>query len=312
MKRAIGIDLGATKAAIGLVDSSGNVLEKISIPTGKVKKAPEIIEDILHALQPMVLKQKISGIGIGIAGQINPQTGIVIDAPNLDWHDFPIVKAISQKLQIPVHITNDVRAATLAEWLYGDGKGCKHLVCVFIGTGIGGGIVADGKLQQGSSYTFGEIGHMSVNFHGPRCACGNIGCVEAFAGGASLANRAKDEISVNAQYGKILLQKVGQDVQKITAKTLVEGYRENENLSKKILDQAILALTTASINLVNVLNPEKLLFSGGVVLGFPEMLDPIEKGVRQYALPAAVKHLKIGQCKLKNDAGIIGSAALSF
>lgn len=310
---AIGVDLGATKAGIAQVDSLGNIHQKISIPTGSEKKASEVIDDIGEAIIPLLeWPSQPMGIGIGIAGQMNPKEGIVIDAPNLKWHDVPIGYLLSQKLGLKVAITNDVRAAALGEWLFGSGKNCENLVCVFVGTGIGGGVVSDGKMLEGATHTFGEIGHMSIDFKGPKCACGNIGCVEAFAGGWALSQRAREAIAKSPNKGEYLLNLSQGDPRKITTKAIVEAYRHQDPLSIVLIDQATKALTTAGINLVNILNPEKLIFSGGVIIGFPEIVFPLEKGIRKYALPAAAKDVEILQGKLLNDAGIIGSAALIF
>lgn len=307
---AIGIDLGATKAGIAQVDCLGNIHKKVKVPTGNSKSAEEVIADISEAIKGLINEHSLPpvGIGVGIAGQIDPEIILVHNAPNLEWQNFPIGKELKSHLHLPVAISNDVHAATRGEWMFGAGHGCKDLVCVFVGTGIGGGIVSHGKMLAGHSNTIGEVGHMTVNFNGPTCACGNTGCLEAYAGGASLGKRAEEALLETPDE---VLKKLSEG-NKITGKMVQEAAEQGSKVAQQVLDQALEALISGSVSIVNALNPQLLIFGGGVIEGMPSFVQSIRRGVEDRALKAATVDLEIKRGKLHNDAGIIGSAALAI
>ncbi|GAB4226044.1 MAG: glucokinase [Chlamydiales bacterium] len=310
----IGIDLGATKAGIAQVDSFGKLHHKVIVPTAHKESPEAVIKDMVEAIKSLCqdIQDQPIGIGIGIAGQVDPEKNLVHYAPNLEWKEFPIGAHLTKHLHIPVTITNDVRAAARGEWEYGAGKGSQNLVCVFVGTGVGGGIVSNEQMIHGHSFTAGEIGHMTIDFNGPKCACGNIGCLEAYAGGNSIAKRAKEAIKNNPEKGKGILNHVEGQIDQVTAKTVSKAYHEKDPLAREIIQDTIKALTFASINIVNVLNPQHLIFGGGVVEGIPEMLESIKEGIQQHALKTAARELKVLEGQLKSNAGIIGAASLAL
>lgn len=311
MDVSLGIDLGGTKVDIAMVDSSGTVLRRELIKTSK--ESPQtVVRDILHAVQQLKHKEDaIQCAGIGMAGQIDAANGTVLFAPNLGWIDFPLGSTISQVLHLPVHVTNDVRAAAWGEWLYGAGKGCQDLICLFVGTGIGSGIVSGGRMLTGSSNTAGEVGHMTIDLHGPLCGCGNKGCFEALASGSAIARRAKELISYDSIDGKKLLDLTGGGVEEITARTIFEAYRFHNTIAVRIIEEVKEALIAGIAGLVNAFNPSKVILGGGVVSGFPEIVDIIRQGVAKRGLKAAVEHLEIVQGQLKGDAGVVGAAAFA-
>jgi glucokinase len=312
--RAVGIDLGGTKIAFGLVDENGQLLNLLRYDTeaqggyGAVVK--QVVEGVqqLKALSPV----PISGIGIGVAGQVEPVTGAVVFAPNLDWRDVPLRADVEKACAVPAAVTNDVRAALWGEWLFGSGRGAEDLLCIFIGTGIGGGIVSGGKVLKGCSNTAGEIGHITVDLHGPLCTCGNRGCMEALAGGWALARRAREAVETDPVSGGTVLKTAGGKVENITAKTLVKAFYAGDALAIKIIGKAIDALAAGISALVNALNPCQIILGGGIIEGMPEMVSRIEKGVRSRALSAATGRLVISDSKLGAEAGIIGAAALAM
>lgn len=307
----LGIDLGGTKTDIGIVDSSGKILNRELIKTSK--ESPEaVVRDILHTIKNLQHPDRpIQSIGIGMAGQIHDKTGTVLFAPNLGWRDFPLGKEIEKALNLPVHITNDVRAAAYGEWLYGAGKGCQDLICLFVGTGIGSGIVSSGRMLTGSSNAAGEVGHMTLDIHGPLCSCGNRGCFEALASGSAIARRAKELISYDSHDGKKLLDLIGIDVETITARHIFEAYRFHSPIAVRVVEEVKEALIAGVAGLVNAFNPEKVILGGGVITGFPELIEVIRNGVPKRALKAAVEHLEVVQGQLKGDAGVVGAAAFA-
>lgn len=311
---AIGIDLGGTKLALGTVDDKGRMIEVLRYDTDARGGAGAVIGQIVEGVRRLERESAvpISGIGIGVAGQVDPDTGAVRFAPNLDWHDVPLRADVEKACGIPAVVTNDVRAAMWGEWLFGAGLGAGDLVCVFIGTGIGGGIVCGGEALEGCSNTAGEIGHMIVDLGGPPCHCGSRGCMESLAGGWAIARRAIESVKASPASGGTILKMAGGKGDRITAKTVVQAFHAGDPLAEQIMSEAENALCAGIATLVNVLNPCRIILGGGIIEGMPEMVSRIDKGVRLRALPAATGRLEISAAGLGKDAGIIGAAALAM
>lgn len=307
----IGIDLGGTKIDIGVVDAAGKILRRELIKTSKI--GPEaVVDDIYEAVQKLIQKNEhLEAAGVGMAGQIDSKTGNVHFAPNLGWNHFPLGSDLAKKLQIPVKVTNDVRAAAWGEWLYGAGRGSKDLICLFIGTGIGAGIVSDGKMLIGNSNAAGEVGHMTIDLNGPLCSCGNRGCFEAFAGGWAIARRAKEIISYDSVEGKKFLDLIGCEVDQVTGRHVIEAYQQKSPLAKKVIEEVKEALIAGVANLVNAFNPEKIILGGGIITGAPFFIDVIREGVPKRALKATSENLQVVRAELKGDAGVIGAGAFA-
>ena len=311
---AIGIDLGGTKVEVACVDSKGQLQRKLRRPTN-VSEGPngvrkEIVE-LVHELQALVGSAPV-GVGIGLAGQVDSREGLVVFAPNLNWRDVPFQSDLKQALGLPVVITNDVRAAAWGEWLHGGGKGCDDLICLFVGTGIGGGVVSGGRILTGCSNTAGELGHITIDLNGPLCTCGNRGCLEALAGGWAIQKMAQDAVALDPVAGAHLVKLAGGSPRDITAKTVAEGAHGGDQLSLRLVGQTAQALIAGIASIVNAFNPCLMILGGGVLKGLPELIDQIDKGVRERALPAATKSLQVIPAKLGNDAGVIGAAALAM
>jgi len=311
---AIGIDLGGSKIAFGTVDEEGRLLELLRYDTETHGGYSAVLTQVVKGVEQLKGASGISmsGIGIGVAGQVDPGTGAVVFAPNLDWHNVPLKAEVQKACAIPVVVTNDVRAALWGEWLFGAGRGCGDLVCIFIGTGIGGGIVCGGKVLEGCCNTAGEIGHMTVDLRGPLCHCGNRGCMEALAGGWAIARRAHASVKADPVFGGTILRMAGGKVEDITARTLVQAFYAGDALATKIIDEVTDALAAGAAALVNAFNPCRIILGGGIIEGMPEMVSRIDKGVRRRALSAATGCLVICASKLGNKAGVIGAAAFAL
>jgi glucokinase len=309
---ALGIDLGGTKIDVGLVDTSGKVLSRELIPTSKA--GPEqVVADIVAAAKKLgIQEKKILCAGVGMAGQIEADTGVVWFAPNLSWHHFPLGAKLSSALGVPVTVVNDVRAAAWGEWLYGAGKGCDDLVCVFVGTGIGGGIVSGGRMLTGSTNAAGEVGHITIDLDGPVCSCGNYGCFEAFAGGWAIARNAKEVLSHIEESNSHLLSLVHGNIDEITAKHVFESYRSNDPVACAVIDRAKEALIAGISALINIFNPSRVILGGGIIQHNPDLIESVKKGVPSRALKAATKSVSIVPAQLKGDAGVVGSAACAY
>jgi glucokinase len=311
---AIGVDIGGTKIAVAAVDSAGSVKACKRFLTDIRNDPKVIVEDIAAAVEGLQqeIGQKFLGVGIGMAGQIDPQDGTVLFAPNLQWRTVPLKDLLYQKLNLPVFITNDVRAAALGEWLYGAGRGCQDLVCLLIGTGIGGGIISGGHLLTGVSNTAGELGHITLVLDGPVCTCGNLGCLEALASGWAIEKMAREKIAQDQRAGKVILQLAQGELYQVSARQVVEAAEADDPMALQIIQQAIHAIAIGCVSIVNALNPERLILGGGLGLALPNLIPQVGEAVHHYALKAASKPLSIVEAQLGNEAGVIGAACLNF
>lgn len=311
-KWAIGADLGGTKVEVAQVDTFGRLHRRLVRAT-QVKDGPaaveaEIVAAVCELQEGMVSPP--SGLGVGVAGQVESDSGLVHFAPNLNWHDVPLQADLQQTLGLPVMVTNDVRAATWGEWLYGAGQDCDDLVCLFVGTGIGGGVVSGGRMLSGCSNTAGELGHITIDQHGPACHCGNRGCLEALASGWAIARRAQEFIATGLPISVPLLKLAGGQPEMVTARIVAQAAQVGDPLAQELVDEVAQALIAGAVSLVNAFNPCRLILGGGVIEGLPELVERVEQGVRQHALAAATAPLQIVPAHLHNDAGVIGGAAL--
>ncbi len=311
---AIGVDLGGTKVEVARVNGSGRLLERLQRPT-LVRGGPEgVREEIVTAVKNLREKAVSPpvGVGVGLAGQIDPAQGVVRFAPNLGWRNVSFQTDLSNALGLPVVVTNDVRAATWGEWLHGAGRGCHDLVCLFVGTGIGAGVVSGGQMVSGCSNTAGEVGHMTIDLHGPSCSCGGRGCFEALAGGWAMARDAREAVSVDPSLGASLLKLAGDHPEAITAEMVSLAAKGGDPLARRLIDNVAQALIAGCVSVVNAYNPCRLVLGGGVMEGLPELMERIDRGIRQRALSAATQSLHILPAQLKNDAGVIGAAVLAM
>lgn len=313
-KTALGVDLGGTKLEAALVSEQGIVLARTRLATD-VAGGPEAVKSqIVGAAQELLKDRKpggaLVGMGLGVAGQIEAGSGKVLFGPNLGWKDVPLGAWIREKLGLEVTVTNDVRAAAFGEWRFGAGRGAQDMVCLFVGTGIGGGVVAGGRLLHGASNSAAELGHMVVELSGPACDCGGRGCLEALAGGRALARQAKRAVQAYPAAGARLMALAGGKPDGITAQVLVQAAKGGDRLAKDILSKAKEALAAGLVSIVHGFNPERIVLGGGVLEGMPELVQELEEKVKSRAMPAATKGLRLVKAELGGAAGAIGAAAM--
>ncbi len=306
MEWSVGVDIGATKTNIAAVGADGTLFQKKQKPSENNYQT--FVTTIATTVQELVrdYSTKPLGVGVGVAGEVNARDGSVACVPNLDWHQLPLQADLEEQLQMPVKVLNDVRAAALAEWRYGAGKGSHHFACVFVGTGIGGGIVCNGQLLAGASNTAGELGHMVVYAEGRKCTCGSWGCMEAYAGGWAIAQQAQ------ARESSLILKLAEGRKERITARIVIEAYRQGDSTAIEIIEQAKLALVSGTISIIHTLNPERVIFGGGIIQGCPEMVQWIDIAVRPRLLSTAAIPLTILPAKFVSDAGVIGAATAAL
>lgn len=312
--QAIGIDLGGTKIAAALLDQDGKIDRSLRTSTdvdGGPSAVKEQIVDLVGELVGAGAGSAI-GVGVGVAGQIKADDGSVLFAPNLDWHDIPLQAELQTALDLPVMVTNDVRAITWGEYRFGAGRGCDNLICMYVGTGIGGGIVSEGKLVSGCSNTAGEIGHIVIDMHGPLCNCGNRGCLEVLAGGLAIGKRARIMARTHAKQGAALLRLAGGRPEHISAETVAQAYHEGDPLADYLVAEVVEALVAGVSSLVHSFNPCLLILGGGVIDGLPQLVEQVEQGIFRQCLPAATENFRVVGSALADEAGVIGAAALAM
>lgn len=309
----IGIDIGGTKINTALVDASGNILSTNYHLHDSSKEPGKTVAYIIDSVRICLGKtgKTASAIGIGVAGQIDKANGVVHNSPNLpDWHDVPLRSMIKEALNLPVIVNNDVRIITWGEWRHGAGKGQSDLVCVFVGTGVGGGVVSNGQLMEGCCNTAGELGHLTIVAGGRKCHCPNEGCLEAYAGGWAIAERAQDAVRANPSAGQTLVSLAG-EISRISSITVSQAYKNGDPLAQRLIKDTARYLAAGLVSMVNAFNPCLIILGGSVILGLPDIVPMVEKRVRDQALQTPVENLRITISSLGNKAGVIGAAALA-
>jgi glucokinase len=306
---AVGIDLGGTKIAFGIVAGDGTVVKATRTPTRAERGPTPIVNDIVARVRALPSRQlePDAPVGIGVAGQVDAD-GTVLFGPNLNWHDVPLGAGLARALRRPVSVLNDVQAATYGEWRYGAGRGTDDVVCLFVGTGVGGGIVADGQLRHGASGTAGELGHLTVERNGRRCRCPNSGCLEAYAGGWAIAERARERVVQEPRRGARLLELAGSR-SAITSETVEQAYQARDPLAQELVEETMSYLVCGLVSIVNGINPRTIVLGGGVLEGFPTLVPVLGRQVRARALPAAADGLRVVPASLGAESGVIGAAA---
>ena len=310
-KNRIGIDVGGTNVKIALVDDKGSILYSNSVPTRAEMGYEYTVNNIKQAIRDLMSETKVTGIeGIGFdfPGQIDYKNGIVRLAPNIPgWVNIPIAKIIEDEFKIPTRIDNDVHCAALGELNFGAGKGCENFICMTVGTGIGSGIVINGKLVRGASNAAGELGHIKLQMQeGPLCGCGDHGCLEAFASGPSIVAMAEEYIMGGKSTKFRELASGGE----ITPFIVAEAAKQGDPVAKRIFARIGEYIGFGLSSVVNLLNPEKIIIGGGVADAGDILLDPIKETIKKRAMVVAGSAVEIVPAKLGNTAGVIGASLL--
>ncbi len=297
----IGIDVGGTKTAMGLVNNSGKLVSKVEFQTENTQSFQHLLDEIIAGFKKLKV-DKIEKIGVGIAGQIDSKTGIIVHSPNISrWKNIPVAKTLESKLgfefkkskKITVKIANDANCFTLAEATYGAGKGFSSVVGITLGTGVGGGLILNGQMYQGQGFA-SEPGHMIVKYGGRKCSCGQEGCLEAYASGTSIENE---------YYKKTKQKKSALEIEK---EAMDKG---TKSVAYKIYQNAGEYLGVGISNLVNILDPDLIVIGGG--LGKSELLFRLAKKETTKNVFFKKRKIEIKKAKLGKDAGVVGAAELA-
>lgn len=314
MKYALGVDIGGTKTSITLGNSLGKILAKkiLSTLTGRrtLEGIKQMIDGLLCLKADFPVDRKIQGVGVGVPGPMNPKTGRVERSPHLGgWEGFPLRSFLEKRLKLPVLITNDANAAALGEKVFGEGRNAKNFVYLTISTGIGGGIVLDGKLLAGSSFGAGEIGHTIVVPGGVRCGCGHRGCLEAYASGTAIAAFVRAEVQ-SGRKTKVI--RLAGPSRRITAEGVAEAAAQGDRLALRAFHRAGYFLGVGLANLINLLNPEKLILGGSVMKSSRFLWPSMMSSVRENAWPSLYRTCRIVKTSLGDEVGDLGALALVF
>ncbi len=312
-KTAIGVDIGGTSVKLGLVDGRGKILDRSVFVTKDFPGRNRFLKELSSQIFELSAKAKsrglvVAGVGIGAPGPIDVERGFVYSFPNIPgWRNTPLKIILEKKIKLKVCVDNDANAMALAEYMFGAGLGSRSMIALTLGTGIGGGLVIDGKLFHGSTFSAAETGHLQINEGGPLCACGNRGCVEAYVGNGYFIRELQRRLDGGAK--SILSQWIRQGRQ-LTPKLAQEATRAGDVFCKKMWEEAGAHLGTALAGLVNILNPDRIVIGGGIALGGEMVFGPVRRTIAKKAFPIAARSAKVLPAKLGADAGVVGAAAL--
>lgn len=312
----LGVDLGGTKILAGVFDAKFDLRGTTKLSTKADRGVDAVIDRIARCVTDaadecdLSLKQ-VRGIGIGAPGAVDTDTGRVIFAPNLPgWKDIPLKKELEKRLSVPVFVGNDCNVCTLGTFDREYKAKPKNLVGIFIGTGIGGGLVIDGKLYAGHNLTAGEIGHMVIEVNGPKCGCGNRGCLEALASRTAIFRKIQGAVKDGQK--TILTDMLGPDLADMRSGDLRKAIRKGDKFVEKVIEEAAEYAGIGVANLINILNPEIVVVGGGVMEALEnEMMPTLLKAAKEHVMRGTMEGIEIAASKLGDHAGITGAAVLA-
>jgi glucokinase len=308
---SIGVDIGGTKVAAGVVDEVGAILERWQEPTPS--HSPQAVEDaIVRAVEQLRSRHRVEAVGIGAAGWVDNDQAVVRFSPHLAWRSEPLKARLSGRIDLPLIVDNDANAAAWAEYRYGAGRGCSVMVCITLGTGIGGGLVIGGKLFRGSYGMAGEWGHMVSVPDGYWCECGNRGCWEQYASGNALVREARALARTNSPTAQRLLEMVGGDPDKISGPDVTAAAIQGEPTSVELLADVGTWLGRGIANIAAALDPEVVVIGGGVSAAGDLLLHPAQRAFSRTLTGRGFREeARLVLARFRNDAGLIGSADLA-
>ena len=309
----IGVDLGGTGIKAGVVNEKGEILSKGSTPTMAERPYQAVIADIATlcktvAADANITVEEIEAIGVGVPGICDPKTGIIPKCTNLGWFDVPFVSELQSYIAKPVIVDNDATVAGFAEYIAGVSAGTHSSVFVTLGTGVGGGIIINGRPYSGAHGVGSEIGHMNIAMGGEECTCGNKGCFERYASATSIIRDAKRAVAENPQ--SAIMEKCGGDVEKINAKIVIDAAKEGDAVASQVFDGYVNGLAHGLVNLINVIDPEVIVLGGGVSMAGEFLLNAVREAMKPLIFFKSMPYADVKLATLGADAGIIGAAML--
>ncbi|HKG20933.1 MAG TPA: ROK family protein [Blastocatellia bacterium] len=311
----LGIDLGGTKVSAAVFDEGNRIVGRARAKTRAQRDDEDVFETIAKTGREAVADAGIESkhliaLGIGSPGPLDPDSGYIVDSVNIKFKNFPLGPRLSERFGCPAFVINDVSAGTYGEFKAGAGRGASHVLGIFIGTGIGGGLILDGSLYHGFSKNAGEVGHIIIKAGGPQCGCGNRGCLEALASRTAMTRKIKKAIRTG--HKTIIKRMVDKKADVIPSSVLKEAYDAGDRVVMKVVHQAAHYVGVGVGSLVNLLGPEAVVLGGGVIDALGEyMMETIESVTREVAFEFTTKDLRIVRAELGDDSGVTGAALLA-
>ena len=310
----LGVDIGGTKVAVGVVDSSGTILARGRNPMVADSSADAALEAVTGAIDSMLATpegREVRSIGICAPGPLDPRAGLVLNPPNLPcWRNFPLADRIKAKYQVPVKVDNDGNAAALAETRWGAARGFHYVFYATIGTGIGTGIVFDGAIYHGKTGSAAEGGHMSIDYRGPRCGCGKLGCIEILAAGPAIGVRARAKLGDQHTPHSAILDLAQGDIHAVTSELVGRAFAAGDLVAHEILQETVDLLSAWLGNIVDLLDPDVLVIGGGVAAMLKPFFEDIKRQLPNWCVNPFVSEIPLIMAHYGADAGIAGGAAL--
>jgi glucokinase len=320
MKRTqfvLGVDLGGTKISVGTLTADGSRQYALhSLPTLAAEGADAVVGRIASMIETVITQTMAEtgaaradflGVGIGSPGPLDREAGLVITTPNLGWHNFPLRDRVSNDTGLRATLDKDANCATLGEWWIGAARGGRNVVGLTIGTGIGGGLILDGRLYHGASDVAGEVGHTTLDSTGRRCKCGNYGCLEAYASGPAIADRAREALAGGED--SLLTTIVEGRLENLTAQHVYEASKKGDDVAREVVRETARFIGTGVANLLNIFNPDVVVLAGGVAQAGEDLFGPLRAEVRRRAFKPAVEACRIVPGSLGSAAGVVGAVA---
>ena len=305
----VGVDIGATKVVAGLVNRRGRLEAESDRVVHRNDGPRGVLASVLAAVAELGSRgERPSAVGVAVAAQVDAETGVVLYAPNLRWRNVPLGPWLSRALALPVTLENDVRAATWGEWRHGRFAQERNLACLYIGTGVGGGFVVDGRLLSGACHAAGEVGHITLVAGGRKCSCPHRGCLEAYVGGWAVGARAREAARAEPRLGAPLVARAG-GLNRVNASTVTALARSKDPLSVRLMGETGAWLGAGAVSIVNAFNPGVLLLGGGLVEGYPDLIPEVRRAIARGAQPPAARAVRVARVHLGPMSPVIGAAA---
>lgn len=306
----IGIDLGGTKISGALADLNGKILSQYTMSTKAIEGEKAVLSRIIEVIETVMSKANktndmIRAIGIGSPGPLDSKEGVIIVTPNLPFKNFQLVKPIMEKFNIPTYLDNDANVAAIGEYMLGSGIGTRNMIYITVSTGVGGGAILDGKIYRGSTSNALEIGHTTILPDGPKCNCGNNGCIEALSSGTAIARQAREAVSNG-------LETSLNNYEAISSYEVFKEANAGDKIAKEILEKSFTYLGIGVANVITSFDPDMVVIGGGVSKGGNILFDIVQREVNKRCFKTMSEHTRIVPAKLGTDAGVIGAVALAL
>lgn len=308
----LGVDLGGTNIRAAAVSADGQLLARRQALTRPQGGVDQVLDRIVGVVESAAIAAGLPAdtpVGVAMPGTVNPRTGMVGMAPNLGWRDVPVQRLLAERLGRPVAIGNDVNAGALGEWRYGAGRGTGNFIYIACGTGVGGGVIVDGRLLLGKDGLAAEAGHMVVTVDGPRCHCGGKGCLEAYAGGWAIEQTARDLLDRGLP--SILPELMAERGEDLSGALINYAAEQDDGVAIEVLARAGRALGFAVASLIHLFDPDAVAIGGGVVTAGRFFLDPMHEAIDEHLIPQFRHNLRITPSELGQDAGLFGAAVMA-